>query len=197
MIIISGIIIVGVVIAVSVFGIRFTFTKQKEVKNHHAMLMSMVENEEQLRGFIKENLKTTPLPALRKKLVEAGWERTQVDKLVGELQPSISEILPQHMTFEKYVRRLLGQKPIDEVRAELQLKGWPLDKIDATIKIVALEKLVERFEMNKSPFNPEKFHRFVKATKLLGYSYDAIKKALLDSGWVKKIILSELGKYFT
>jgi PGF-pre-PGF domain-containing protein len=195
--IIIGLASVGVVIAAVVFGIKFTFGAQKKLKKHQQLLLAMVGNEDQLRAFIKQNLVTTPLTELRKKLVEAGWERTLIDKILEDMRPSVSEILPRGMTFEKYVRKLLTNKTIDEAKAELQLKGWPMHQIDSVIKTVALEKLAERFLMNKTPYSSEKFHRFVKATKLLGYSYDAIKTVLLDNGWEERLVLPELGKYFT
>ncbi len=195
--IIIGLISVGLVVAAVIFGVHFTFGEQKKVRRHPQLLLSMVGNEEQLKEFIKQNLATTPLPELRKKLIEAGWERTLLDKIIEEMRPSITEILPRGMTFEKYVRKLLAHKTIDEVKSELQLKGWPMHQIDSVIKAVALEKLAERFLMNKTPYNPEKFTSFVTAAKLLGYGYDAIKKVLLDNGWDEKIILPELGKYFT
>ncbi len=194
--IIVGLISVGIVIAAVVFGVKFTFSEQKKSKHHPSLLISMITNEDQLKEFIKQNLATTPLPDLRKKLIEAGWERAIIDRILDELRPSVAEILPHGMSFERYVRKLLDHKSIDETKIELQLKGWPMHQIDSVIKIVALEKLAERFLINKPPYSPEKFHRFVKATKLLGYSYDAIKKTLLDNGWEETIILPELGKYF-
>ncbi len=194
--IIIGLASVGVVIAAVVFGVKFTFSAQKKLKKHHQLLLAMVSNEGQLREFIKQSLATTPLPELRKKLIASGWERTLIDSIFEDMRPAISEILPHGMTLEKYVRKLLAHKSIDEVKTELQLKGWPMHRIDSVIKTVALEKLAERFLMNKTPYSPEKFHRFVKATKLLGYSYDAIKKALLDNGWDEKIFVAELGTYF-
>ncbi|MBI2040913.1 MAG: PGF-pre-PGF domain-containing protein [DPANN group archaeon] len=149
----------------------------------------IVSLETEIRQEIIKNI-FMPRNELKKHLTDKGYSPELAEKILTEFKPAIPPIAKKKFDLRKHAEALLETKPIEEVKSELELNGWPAEQVRQVLKSILLEKLALAHEMHIGPRSREKFQRFRRACGTL-YSRKEIIDLLEQYGWDRKTLEGE------